>query len=294
MNPDSPGTGLRLLFHAIAVTLVAMLILALANKVVIEQGGLSVPSESTSVADVTQRVKLRWLLLANNFLLYALPPILALYLTFGPGWSRMAGLHSPRTRQVLPAALAFLIFLPVVALAAYLNLQIDLPAWMAQKENNSAALLANVLHIGSTPELLLTLLTVAVVPGIGEELMFRGLLQGRLLPYVARPHAAIWIAAFLFSAIHFQFAGFLPRLLLGAALGYTFRWTGSLWVPIILHILFNGLQVLVAYASGTGPINGAREATDLTDYLIALISAGVVGFLFIRCERTHALRVDPD
>ena len=285
MYSTPTGTGLRLLFHSLAVTLVAMLILALANKLVIEQGGLPIPDGETAVASLSQRMRLRWLLLGNNLGLYGLPAILSLYLTFGRGWSRMAGLVRPVFQQVPRAVLAFLASLPLVALAAYLNLQVDLPQWMAQDESESGALLATVLDIQSTRELLMTLFAVAVIAGLSEELLFRGVLQGRLLPHIAGPHAAIWIAAFLFSAIHFQFAGFLPRFLLGAALGYTYRWTGSLYVPILLHMLFNGIQVVVAYATGTGPIEGELEAHGTTDYLVAVVSAIVDGFLFIRSER---------
>ena len=290
MYSNPSGTGLRLLFHSIAVTLGAMLILALANSVLIQQTGLSVPDGDTPVASLAQRTQLRVLLLGNNFVLYALPAILALYLTYGGSWARMAGLKRPRKRQVWSAVLAFVAFLPLVSLAAFLNLQIELPTWMAQKESSSGALLATVLHIASTPELLLTLLTVAVIPGISEELFFRGLLQGRLLSYVSGPHGAIWIAAFLFSAIHFQFAGFFPRLLLGAGLGYTYRWTGSLWVPIALHMLFNGIQVVVANASGTGPIEGDLESFGPAGYFVGLCGAIVVGYLFIRSERLLAAR----
>ena len=290
MDSSAPHTGLRLLFHSIAVTLVAMLILAFANKLLLQQTGLAVPVAASTTPSFADRMNLRWLLLGNNFLLYAVPAGLALYLTYGKRWVRMAGFVSPVKGQVLPAGGAFVAFLPVVAAAAYLNLQLELPTWMAQKESASGALLASVLHIASTPELLMTLFTVAVVPGISEELFFRGLLQGRLLPYVAAPHAAIWIAAFLFSAIHFQFAGFFPRLLLGAALGYTFRWTQSLWVPVFLHMLFNAIQVLVAHVSGTGPLEGERESVGTSDFFIVLVSLLIVGYLFLRCERFLAAR----
>jgi len=94
--------------------------------------------------------------------------------------------------------------------------------------------------------LLLNLLVLAVLPAIGEELMFRGVIQAHLFKKL-NPHVAVWVTAFIFSFVHLQFYGFLPRLLLGALLGYALVWTGNLYCSMIMHATNNALSVLVFY-----------------------------------------------
>ena len=93
----------------------------------------------------------------------------------------------------------------------------------------------------------LILVVVSILPGIGEEFVFRGMIQTELQRAVGNPHVGIWIAAAFFSAFHLQFFGFFPRMLIGALLGYLYFWSGNLWVPIIAHMLNNGLQLLGIY-----------------------------------------------
>ena len=62
--------------------------------------------------------------------------------------------------------------------------------------------------------LLFNILIIGVIPAIGEELLFRGALQGSIERWTKNGHLAIWISAFIFSAIHLQFYGFLPRFIL--------------------------------------------------------------------------------
>ena len=68
-----------------------------------------------------------------------------------------------------------------------------------------------------------------------------------MVVYKITIHIAIWITAFIFSAVHMQFYGFVPRMLLGALFGYMFVWTGSLWVPVLMHFVNNGIAVVVNY-----------------------------------------------
>ena len=81
----------------------------------------------------------------------------------------------------------------------------------------------------------------------GQIGSFRGTLQQLL----GNKHMAIWITAVIFSAIHMQFYGFIPRMLMGAMFGYVFVWTGCLWIPVVMHFTNNGLAVLAYYIFGT-------------------------------------------
>ncbi|WP_157976181.1 CPBP family intramembrane glutamic endopeptidase [Lewinella sp. IMCC34191] len=239
--------------------------------------GLSLGDAGATMELASERMELRLILLINNLGTWGIPAILALWLTFRAKWTAAAGLVRPRRPKLIGnSILVFLFGIPLVALAAYLNLQLDLPEWMVQSEDEGNALLANVLRIESGKELLVALLTVAVVPAVAEELMFRGLLQGQLLRRVMSETAAIWAAAAIFSAIHLEFAGFFPRLLLGALLGYSYRWTGSLWLPLLLHFLFNGLQVINTYVAGE-----FVPDTEMDARLGTLLAAGAISLLIV-------------
>ena len=88
---------------------------------------------------------------------------------------------------------------------------------------------------------------IAVIPAIGEEFVFRGILHKVFRQWTGNAHIAVWISAFLFSAMHMQFYGFLPRLFLGAVLGYMLVSTGNIWVPVLAHFFNNTAAVTVFY-----------------------------------------------
>jgi membrane protease YdiL (CAAX protease family) len=103
--------------------------------------------------------------------------------------------------------------------------------------------------------LLLNLFVVAILPAIGEELIFRGAFQKLFSQLFKNKHIGIWLAAALFSAIHLQFYGFIPRMLLGAIFGYLLYWSGSLWVPIWAHFVNNAMGVTLSYLSQKGIVS---------------------------------------
>jgi membrane protease YdiL (CAAX protease family) len=123
----------------------------------------------------------------------------------------------------------------------------DIEAWMRSGESKAEGLTKAFLTFDGIGSLLLVMVIVAIVPAIGEELLFRGVLQKIMISWTKNPHAGIWIAAFLFSALHLQFFGFFPRLLLGALFGYLFLWSNALWLPILGHFINNGSVVMASY-----------------------------------------------
>lgn len=122
-----------------------------------------------------------------------------------------------------------------------------LEQWMQNSEEKAAELTRAFMSMSSFPDLILNLFMIALIPAIGEELIFRGVIQKLFRDLIKNSFIAILFTSILFSAIHLQFYGFLPRLMLGLILGYLLEWSGSLWLPIILHFLNNGLAVLLAY-----------------------------------------------
>ena len=97
--------------------------------------------------------------------------------------------------------------------------------------------------------LIMSVLIIGLLTGLGEELFFRGTLQNIFRTRPMNPHSAIWITAIIFSALHFQFYGFIPRVLLGAFFGYLILWSGSIWLPIFAHALNNSLVVITSWIS---------------------------------------------
>ncbi len=149
-------------------------------------------------------------------------------------------------------------------------------------EGNAEKLTLAFLKMDSPLDLMLNILIVALLPAIGEELLFRGCLQQLLVEWTKKPHLSIFIAAALFSAIHFQFLGFVPRMLIGAFLGYLFYWSGNLWYAIIGHFVNNALQVVGYYfAQGTNSNADLKAIDSLPPSSILLGTAIFSGTLYL-------------
>ena len=114
---------------------------------------------------------------------------------------------------------------------------------------NSEIIIAAFLNITSIWDLCFTILVMAIVPAIGEELLFRGYLQQKTEILVKNSHIAILVTAFLFSMIHFDPQGLIPRFFLGVLLGYLFYWSNSLWLPILAHFINNSQAILFSLPS---------------------------------------------
>lgn len=119
------------------------------------------------------------------------------------------------------------------------------------------------------------ILVIALLPAIAEELLFRGAVQRSFNRMFNNPHVAIWLAAFIFSAIHVQFFGFFPRMLLGAAFGYIYLWTGSIWYAMFAHFLNNAAAVCQAWYDQVHhiPLEQADNSSNFPwyGYVISLI-----------------------
>ena len=103
-------------------------------------------------------------------------------------------------------------------------------------------------------------------------------------------HWGIWISAILFSAMHMQFYGFVPRLLLGALFGYLLVWSGSIWLPFIGHFINNALAVIAMFLMNNGLINSDIEEYGSTQssYYAAILSLMLVVFLLWQIKKQNA------
>ena len=118
---------------------------------------------------------------------------------------------------------------------------------MRSLEAEANETLISLIRMDSLSEWIINILLIAILPALGEELVFRGVIQQYGYRFFKNPHWSVWLSAVLFSAIHMQFEGFVPRFLLGLLLGYLFLWTKNLWYPIFVHFINNALMVTLAF-----------------------------------------------
>ncbi|MGL4632464.1 MAG: lysostaphin resistance A-like protein [Leadbetterella sp.] len=169
------------------------------------------------------------------------------------------------------------------------NKGLRLPAFMADiekalksMETQLEAQVELMLNFDSFWQLIPTFLVIAVIAGIGEELIFRGIIQRKLLAIFGNHHAAIWVAAIIFSAIHFQFYGFFPRVFLGAMFGYFYYWSGNIWVPIACHIFNNGLALFIFYGVRQKAVSQEFETMENVPIIGAIASLVLtVGLMYV-------------
>lgn len=191
-------------------------------------------------------------LLINHLFLFLLPSLVLSYIFFKKHWSQFLSLFKIESSKLLINIIAgtFLVLasLPFIQYVFFINKHyLPLPDWARNIEDNTSALISNLLMVDYSWELWFNLLVVAVIPALGEEFLFRGILQKQLGRVFKSADMAIWVAAAVFSLMHFQLEGFFPRLLLGAVLGYLFYWSRTLWIPIIIHFIYNAMQVLAIH-----------------------------------------------
>lgn len=148
--------------------------------------------------------------------------------------------------------------------------------WARAKEDQLAALTKMLTQFQSFSEFALAFLIVAIFAGICEEFLFRGVIQTELLKGTKNIHVAIWISAFFFSAIHAQFFGFVPRLLLGALFGYLYYWSGNLWVPMFAHFVNNGFAVCMIYLYQKKIVDTNVDSPEAAPWPAVIVAAGIV------------------
>ncbi len=153
----------------------------------------------------------------------------------------------------------------------------EIESWMKESEEEAAKSIKIMFGPTDFPNLIMSILIIGVLAGLSEELFFRGALQKILKGAPMNAHIAIWLTAFIFSAIHMQFYGFIPRMLLGAFFGYLVWWSGTLWLPIAAHIFNNTATVIVTWLNENGYFatdpNTFGATSSPTDTTIAIASA---------------------
>ena len=159
-------------------------------------------------------------------------------------------------------------------------------------DEGSIEALMKMLQMDSIGDLLVNLFIVALLPAVGEELLFRGIIQKQLVARIKNHHVAIIIASIIFSGVHLQIQGFLPKFFIGLILGYAYYWTKSIWYPMILHFINNGMQTLILYFVGDQMETMEEEAInpEISHLVIGVVFSCFLCFLIITMIRKYIER----
>ena len=226
-------------------TLVLTIIYTLGNGDTFTQASVVTAMLSTDFIRIAQ--------LTQQVLMMLVPALLCICLFEKEGAGKGLGVNElPDVRFLLLAVLLILVIQPIISFTGYYNANMKLPEFMSgieaklqQSELANKLLIERLLMETSLSAFIANLFIIAIMAGIVEEFLFRGALQRIINRLVPNYHIAVWITAIIFSAIHMQFYGFVPRVILGAVLGYLFVWSGNLWIPIIVHAANNALSVIL-------------------------------------------------
>jgi len=223
---------------------------------------------------------LKYLQMVNSVGLFIIPPLLFAYLVSKNPSAYLALNRRPALVSAVLGAMAIVIILPFIHWTAGINEMLSLPEWMSgieswmkSSEDQAERLTGLFLATGSFTGLTVNLLMIAILPAIGEEFLFRGVLLRIFREWTGNVHLAAVISAFLFSAIHLQFYGFLPRFILGLLLAYLFIWSGSIWIPVIVHFFNNGIAVVAAWLYERGSISTSVDAIGESPQTFMIIAS---------------------
>ena len=261
-------------------------------------GGLIVASVAAALFLLASDKLLHAVILLQDFAVFILPAVLAVAICYRKPMRFMCLTEAPNWRAVVGVIIVMAVSLPAMNWLVAWNEGLTLPSafeWMENllrtSEDAAGEVTKEMMSGTSVWKMLLNLCVVGVMAGVSEEIFFRGGMARLMSPEWRHGHAVIWIVAAVFSAVHMQFYGFVPRLLLGAWMGYLLWWTRSLWVPIIAHALNNSVVVVGTYLDNCGLI-----PSDAVDHLgvpqngsfawLALCSAVVTAVAIVVLRKT--------
>lgn len=275
--------GWRTLFSLLALTFICTIIFgALLMLILQKTTGFSLSETIRNIRDVSrpELYFMKFSILINHLGTFILPTVLLTFLLrqkFGSFYK----LHKPIDLSLLLLSTGVILFsFPLVQYLFEINQLVELPDYLKSMESQTEELMKAFLGNMSFGDLLFNLFLIAVIPAIGEELFFRGVLQNVAIHLTSKPWFGIIIASIVFSAFHMQFEGFLPRVFLGFVLGALYYMTNNLWYAIIVHFINNGLQVTLLYFAPemSEDINSPIGVS----WIAAAISLIIIIFLLIR------------
>jgi len=294
---NKPGTSLLILFAILLISLVLAQIVA--GGLMILMSGIELRNIGNLI-DVLMNSKNGWwaMMLSQgvaSIFTFIVPGLLFWYAVEKKQFNDLSFRALPSLQIFGLVILIQLSFSPFSGWVQSLNEKMQLPAsleWlesiMKSMEDSAKTLTDFLTKFDSPFELFVALIVIAIIAGIGEELIFRGLIQRKLLLGIKNYHLAIWISAIIFSGIHMQFYGFFPRMFLGALFGYLYYWSGNIWVPIFAHIFNNGLAVVLMHMVNQKKISPEIEKLDTIPMPYVTVSVLLFGGLMYLFKKKYS------
>lgn len=275
---------LRLLFAILIIigSFLIVYLIGLLVALVVFNISMSDITDILSARDQQSLQLLKYFQLILSIGLFLVPPLIFHYLFRTESRNYLKTNIVPSGLSFLIAVFAMLVAVPMINLLAELNSYLDLPqsfeaieTWMKERETEAGDLTQRFLKVNTFSGFLFNLLLIAIIPAIGEELLFRGVIQQIFTEWTKNAHIGVILAAVLFSAFHFQFYGFLPRMLMGIYFGYLVLWSGSIWLAVAAHFINNASAVLLYYFYGEEIVTEEIDTfgTSQESIIFAMISA---------------------
>lgn len=243
------------------VSLVLIVITMLSGRLVF---GMGIGDISPEIIEInsSQRAYIKYIQALQHISIFLIPSLCVAYLMTGRVSDYLKLNKVPSLTGLMLVVFLAIFLIPLVSDLGIWNSGLILPdwlggleEWMSRKEAEAAKLTGWLIYSGSTGGLIINILIIAVIPSIGEEFLFRGLLQDIFTGLFRSPHLGILFTAILFGVFHMQFYGLVPRIVLGLVYGYLFFWSGTIWLPVLAHFLNNLVPVVVAHLIGWENIN---------------------------------------
>lgn len=226
--------------------------------------------------------------IAQNILAFCVPAfLLARFSSDSP--TKWLGLTTaPGIKNLTGVLIVYVLSLPAMEWLIDWNANLHLPESMSSLETllrgweeQSETATKILLNSQGWLSMLWGVLVIGILTGFSEELFFRGGLEGILMRTSMGIGGAVWLAAFIFSFMHFQFFGFVPRLIMGVFFGYLLIWTRSIWVPVFAHALNNSVVVVAASIFGREVTLLDAESGSIGGMLLPLLSLILTACFFI-------------
>lgn len=233
------------------------------------------------------------LIAVQHVLIFIVPAILGAIL-YSKYPFRYLHLYKRKPELFILAGLIIITAIPLINYTGMLNSKLSLPDSMSsleemikQLEETAEKTTKAFLNVSTLGGLILNLIIVAILPAIGEEIFFRGIILNLLKDWTKNIHVAIILSSILFSAMHLQFYGFLPRMLLGMLFAYLLVWSGSIWLPILAHFINNALAVIVYYFLKDQEMIKKTDTfgTEPSSFIFLIVSTAILFFLLYFFKR---------
>lgn len=239
--------------------------------------------DAASYADSAVVAQSRYVEILQDIFIFIIPAITISFL-FARNKLQYLQLTKIRNwKMFFIGAFTIVISIPLINYLGVLNQKIPLSDFLQHMEQEADAIETAFEAHHTLADLFANLFVMALLAAFSEELFFRAGLQKLVIKMSKNVHVGIWITGAIFSAIHFQFSGFFPRMLLGVFLGYLYVWSGSIWVDVFAHFIFNGIQILFSYLQAAKNTSAAADKafSETPQYGYVMISAVLVTLLMI-------------